>query len=89
MNEREYRIALATSYWGGFYHCPTTGQIREALPGDDKVLCACGTSNPKVPQEQTETTGVHIIRFLRPASVEAYVDQEEARRQASANDPRR
>lgn len=78
--QREHKRQLATMMWGGFYRCPTTGRILEALHGDDKVLCRCATSNPKVPAECTEKTGVHIIRFLDKATVEEYLDQEEARR---------
>jgi len=66
--------------WGGFYRCPTTGRILEQLPGDDKVLCNCGHSNPNVPQEQTERTGVHIVRFLHAATVDEYLAQERERR---------
>lgn len=61
--------------WGGFYRCPTNGRILEALPGDDKVMCSCRTSNPRVRSECTEVTGVHIIRFLQAATVEEYVDE--------------
>jgi hypothetical protein len=78
--ERDARIAVLEVLYGGFYYCPTTGRIIEALAGDDKALCGCGVSNPKVPTEQTPLTGVHIVRFLRPATAAAYVAQEEARR---------
>lgn len=80
MTERERLIVQCRILWTGFYVCPTTGRILEALHGDDKVLCGCRQSNPKVPAERTEQTGTHIIRFLRPASVEAYVDQREVAR---------
>lgn len=80
MTDREYRIVMAIATWGGFYYCPTLGHIIEALPGDDKVLCTCRRSNPKCPAERTEQTGVHVVRFLRPATAEAFVDQEEQRR---------
>ena len=84
MNEmeraRERRIdrTLALAMWGGFVRCPTTGRILEYLQGDDKVLCGCGCSNPAVPSEQTHRTGVHIVRFLKPASVDEYLDQRDA-----------
>ena len=78
-DERERRIQIAEALYGGFYYCPTTGRIIEALSGDDKALCGCGVSNPAVPTEQTPQTGVHIVRFLRPATAAAYVAQEEAR----------
>ena len=34
-------------------------------------------SNPNVPAERTPETGVHIVRFLTGASVEAYLDQQD------------
>lgn len=74
---RRRKITLAKIMWGGFYRCPTTGKILEAMVGDDKALCNCGRSNPKVPTECTERTGVHIIRFLTPATVEEYVDERQ------------
>lgn len=77
---RDVDRRLAELLWGGFYECPTTGRIIEALEGDDKALCACGRSNPSVPAEQTERTGVHIIRFLTRVSTDAYLDQCERER---------
>ena len=77
--DRQYQRRIAEAMWGGFFHCPTTGRILEQLPGDDKVMCNCGKSNPKVLQESTEQTGVHIVKFLKPATVDEYLDQEEAR----------
>lgn len=74
--ERQLLIMRSKFFWGGFYRCPTTGTIREVMAGDDKVLCNCGRSNPKVPQERTELTGVHNIRFLEPATAEEYVDEK-------------
>ena len=75
MNKMPYhaRRELALILWGGFFRCPTTGRILERLKGDDKILCNCRTSNPEVPQERTEETGVHIVRFLRPATVDEYL----------------
>lgn len=35
-------------------------------------------SNPKVPTEATERTGTHVVRFLEPATIDAYMDQREA-----------
>lgn len=77
MTDRDLMAREAAIVWGGFYRCPTTGRILEALHGDDKVLCNCGRSNPLVPVERTERTGTHIIRFLRPATAREYVDQRE------------
>jgi len=78
--ERALKIREAEIFWDGFYRCPTTGRILEGLPGDDKVLCGCGRSNPKVPTERTEQTGVHIRRFLATATAAEYVEAREARK---------
>ncbi len=82
MNETDRRraVALAKIMWAGFYRCPTNGRVLEHLAGDDKVLCNCGRSNPKVPNERTHMTGCHVVRFLAEASPEDYVDQQEADR---------
>jgi hypothetical protein len=77
-DERDRLGIVAQSMWGGFFRCPTTGRVIEALHGDDKVLCPCGVSNPRVPTEQTHLTGVHIVRFLTEATVDEYLDQREA-----------
>lgn len=76
--ERAVKRAIAAAMWGGFYTCPSTGRIIEALHGDDKALCNCGRSNPRVPAEQTARTGTHIVRFLDVASIDDYLDQREA-----------
>lgn len=75
-DERRQKIRFAEVMFAGFYRCPTTRRIIEALPGDDKALCNCGRSNPKVPQEQTHRTGVHIVRFLDRATATEYVDEK-------------
>lgn len=69
---------FAEMMWGGFVRCPTTGRVIEVLHGDDKALCRCGTSNPRVPAERTEITGVHIVRFCTPATAMDYVRQRAA-----------
>jgi hypothetical protein len=74
MTEREFLILRAKAMWGGFYYCPTTGFIIETLPGDDKAICGCRRSNPACRSERAEATGVHIVRFLVPATAEEYVD---------------
>jgi hypothetical protein len=75
--ERQRAIHTAEAMWGGFYRCPTSGRIIEALPGDDKAMCPCGRSNPNVPTERTERTGVHVVRFLKSATAAEYVDQQQ------------
>ena len=37
-DERRLKIREAGFMWGGFFKCPTTGAIRELLPGDDKAF---------------------------------------------------
>lgn len=80
MNDRERKRVIVEAMWGGFYRCPTTGTIIEALPGDDKVLCGCRRSNPLVPTERTEQTATHIVRFLDRATTDEYLDQRERRK---------
>ena len=63
---------LAEILYGGFVYCPTTGRVLAFLKGDDKVLCACRKSNPAVPAERAEETGVHIVRFLKSATAVEY-----------------
>lgn len=86
---RRRKIALAQTLYAGFYRCPTTGRVIEALPGDDKVLCGCRRSNPAVPTEATERTGTHLVRFLTPATVEEYVDERAERQGAEPDDDAR
>jgi len=80
---REEHIALAKLLHERFWRCPTSGRVLAASPNDNKVLCACGKSNPKVPQEDAEHTGCHLIWsgtrrqpvwWLKEASAEEYVD---------------
>lgn len=73
--ERRHLVERAKIFWGAFYRCPTTNRIIECLPGDDKAICGCRKSNPNVPTECTERTGVHIVRFLTPATADEYVAQ--------------
>lgn len=67
---------LAEIMFGVFVKCPTTGRFLAGSLGDDKVLCNCGTSNPKVWQERTHLTGVHIVRYCEPATAEQFARQE-------------
>jgi hypothetical protein len=76
-DEFRRRVQWAKIMWGGFYRCPTTNRILEALKYNDKVMCGCGHSNPAVPSECTERTGTHIVRFLKSATAEEYVREKE------------
>lgn len=60
-----------------FYRCPTTGRVIDAVPHDDKALCGCRKSNPKVPGEATERTGTHLVKFLERSSAKAMREQRE------------
>ena len=75
--ERRRQRVLAEVLWAGFIKCPTTGRVIEYTEGDNKALCNCRTSNPRVPDERTERTGVHIVRFCQPATTDEYLDQRE------------
>jgi len=72
MNRRSLCLVL----YDGFAKCPTTGRILELLKGDDKAICYCGKSNPKVPKERNEETHTHLVRFLEPAMVDDFLSQE-------------
>lgn len=78
-SERQAEIMVAEAMWGGFFRCPNTWRVLELLEGDDKVLCPCGKSNPALPAERTEETGVHVARYLTRATAAEYVDERERR----------
>ena len=67
------------------WYCPTSGRVIEGLLHDDKVLCNCGKSNPRVPEERTHQTGTHIKRFLQEATE---LDWQLQRERDYANDKR-
>ena len=66
-----------------FFFCPNTGRVIDTARGDDKALCECGRSNPRVPTEATERTGTHIVRFLQPATLNDWREQNAAKRSGS------
>lgn len=66
-------------FYDGFVRCPNGGMILEILPGDNKVLCPCGKSNPNFPTENAERTGCHFVSKLERATAEEYIEQEERR----------
>lgn len=76
--DRDNQVSAMFLFGDRLYRCPNTGRIIDALPHDDKAICRCGRSNPFCPQEQTERTGTHIIRFLQSATIDEYLDQREA-----------
>ena len=76
-NEHRRAFLLATS---DFWYCPTTNAIIfSGSKSDNKVLCGCGVSNPACPREDTRKTATHVKQFLRPATVDAYMAQEQTR----------
>lgn len=80
--KRRRTETLAQILYGDFRRCPTTNRVLGVLSGDDKVMCGCGRSNPKVPQEETQRTGTHIVRFLAAATAVEYLEQEQAEKEA-------
>ena len=57
------------------YRCPNTGEVIVALPDDDKAMCYCGKTNPKVADRLDERDGrgrtvVHFCYFLEPVELE-------------------
>jgi hypothetical protein len=66
-----------------FYRCLNSGRIIEGSKGDDKVICGCGKTNPRVValgHEEGISPGTghvhHIKRFLSPATLEDWEQQE-------------
>jgi hypothetical protein len=61
-----------------FFRCPTTGKVIDGLKGDDKVLCGCGETNPRVSGVgHREAPGVHIKAYLETATVDEWIAQHE------------
>jgi hypothetical protein len=72
-DERAHKVALARHLFD-LHRCPTTGRIIESDKSDDKALCHCGQTNPKVAATGcTESPNTHIKRFLTVATAEEYV----------------
>lgn len=61
--------------YAGFVKCPNTGEVLEVLKGDDKVMCRCGKSNPRFPNENTEQRGTHYARFCEIATADDFLKQ--------------
>lgn len=80
MNEDE-RAAIRYNFerlGAAFYRCPTDSRVILAMAGDDKAPCTCRRSNPEVPHERAEQTGVHHVRYLTPATADEYIQQQTA-----------
>lgn len=73
--ERRIQRVMETVMHDRWVVCPTSGRILDVMTGDDKALCGCGRSNPRVPAERTAETGTHIARFCEPSTVDAWLDQ--------------
>jgi hypothetical protein len=50
-----------------FYICPNTGNVIDGLPGDDKVLCNCGKSNPAAARGEAKSGNLitHFVYLLK------------------------
>jgi len=62
------------------HRCPNNGRILFSNEGDDKVLCICGHSNPKVRgmgSTREEPQGLHYKELLEPATLTDFVAQEQ------------
>ena len=70
MSDRQEKVRLAESMWGGFVICPHTHRTLAYLPGDDKVTCFC----PKSHQ------GTHRVSELMASDAKTWVRQVEARK---------
>lgn len=77
---RNYDLVRLT---GEFWRCPHSGKILTAMKGsDNKVLCGCGKTAGAVDligMPFDDAPGTHFKRFLRSATADDYIRQEEAR----------
>jgi hypothetical protein len=66
-----------------FHLCPNTGRVLDGTPGDDKVICGCGKSNPSLVSmghsEGIDRGGLvhHVKRFLIAATIADYRAQRD------------
>lgn len=93
---REYRRKVY-SMGSDFWRCPATNRVLQGHDHDDKVLCGCGSTNPKLiaaSPKSVEVHGgvtVHVKKYLTPATVDDFIEQkdrEEAMRE-NANPTRK
>ncbi len=82
--ERQRRRAVYGAL-ANFWRCPNTGRILQADPDDNKVLCGCGKTNPRLLRlspKSDETGGIlggpahHFKKFMDSATVDDFIDQE-------------
>ena len=69
-DERQRKVRLAESMWGGFVVCPHSHRTLAYLPGDDKVTCFCPQSHH----------GTHRVSELRRSDAVTWVRQTEKRK---------
>lgn len=66
-----------------YFRCPTNGRVIQGSDHDDKVLCVCGKTNPKLLEvspksiEVHKLVTVHVKRWLSPATVDEYLEQKD------------
>ena len=65
-----------------FHRCPNTGRVIAGGKREHNTLCACGHSNPKLPDGHRDTITPHGIayhnrQFMETANVDEWFDQEE------------
>lgn len=78
--ERESRMLLEQMPVS-FFRCPNSTRVLMGADGDDKVMCCCGKTNPKVTAVNATHSEVdpvgghahHIKRFMAPATVDEYL----------------
>lgn len=82
VRERDKRTRRAAiEALADFWRCPNSGRIIEGMKGDDKVLCNCRKTNPRVAAVgHREAPGVHIKAYLQPATIDEWTQQREERR---------
>lgn len=68
-----------------FWHCPNSHIVLMSDQSDDKVMCPCGETNPRVAaagHREVDPKGGHahhVKLYLRPATVDEYLAAKERR----------
>jgi len=80
--DRTARLALASALCD-FHKCPYTERVIDSPKHDDKVLCGCRKTNPRVHavghSEAVSASSVHHIkRYLNTATAEEFEKQMES-----------
>lgn len=63
-----------------FFRCPNNGRVIDGMKHDDKVMCACGRSNPKARNPEGITGGIvhHAKVYLERATAREWIEQKDS-----------